>query len=102
MGALLTCVFGGCLALACGDFFCWLLHKQFAGFAQAVFGMMIRGGVSLGACALVYGFGLPASQHGFVFYVLVFYMITLSLETVMAVRQFSDGFAVTESAGEQG
>lgn len=99
--ALLTSIAGGCIALMMGDFLCWLLHQQFAGFAQAVCGMLVRASVSLGACAVVYGFSLGPAQHGFVFFVLVYYMVTLTVETVFAVRQFSEAEGyVTDSAGE--
>lgn len=88
--AFLTSVVGGWMALLVVDFLGWLLRDEAAAFAPAVFGMLVRGGVSLSVCAIAYGFRFSVSQQGLAFYVLAFYMVTLAVETGFAVRQFSE------------
>lgn len=100
--ALLTSVVGGWLALLVGDFLGWLLSKEVAAFAHAVFGMLVRASVSLAVCAVAYGFQFSVSEHGLVFYVLAFYMVTLTVETGFSVRQLSTvDFVASDSAKGQ-
>lgn len=86
--ALLSCVAGGFIALVVGDVLGAILVDEVAAFAHCVFGMLVRAAVGLSVCAVAYGFKFSVSEHGLVYYVLVFYMMTLAVETVFAVRQF--------------
>jgi hypothetical protein len=49
-------------------------------------GMLLRMGVPLGAALSVQLRGGPLAEAGFVYYVLMFYMLTLGVETVLWVR----------------
>jgi hypothetical protein len=94
--ALFSCVVGGLLALLVGDALVAILAEEVASFAQAVFGMLVRAAFGLGVCMIAYGFGLSVSEKGLAFYVLAFYMVTLTVETGFAVRQFGrSGLAVS-------
>ena len=55
--------------------------------ASALGGMTLRMVVPLSAVAAVYWWDGPLAETGMVFYVLAFYMITLAVETYLAVRK---------------
>lgn len=88
LAALFSSVVGGLLALAVSDLMSRLLRDEMVAFAQAVSGMLVRVAVGLAVCAVAYGFRISVSGYGLVYYVLVFYMLTLAVETGFVVRQY--------------
>ena len=52
-------------------------------------GMSTRLGVSLSAATVIQLTGGPLAEAGFVYYLLLFYMVTLIVETVVVVRLWS-------------
>ena len=85
--ALLSSFVGGFLALVLGDVTARRLREEMVAFAQAVSGMFVRATVGLVVCGVAYGFSLPVSNNGLVYYVLAFYMLTLAVETWFLVSQ---------------
>ncbi len=54
--------------------------------ASVLVGMSVRMGVALTAALIVQLGGGPLADAGFVYYLLVFYLVTLAVETVVVVR----------------
>ena len=54
--------------------------------AWALVGMTMRMGVALTAALVVQLGGGPLAEAGFVYYLLVFYLVTLAVETAVIVR----------------
>lgn len=88
--ALFSSLFGGFVALVISDMMAKRLRDEMVAFAQAVSGMFVRVTVGLVVYAVAYGFKLPISGNGLVYYLLAFYMLTLAVET---------GFLVWQSGG---
>ena len=59
-------------------------HRAMAALA---IGMLLRLGLTLGACIAIYHRGGVLAESGFAFYILIFYMITLAADTVFLVSQ---------------
>jgi hypothetical protein len=80
--AALICLAAGMMALG-------LIERLSASnpLASALGGMTLRMVVPLSAVAAVYWWDGPLTETGMVFYVLAFYMITLAVETYLAVRK---------------
>ena len=53
---------------------------------QVLLGMMSRMGISLAACMVIYVRGGPLADAGLVYFLLVFYFVTLAAETALLVN----------------
>ncbi len=54
--------------------------------ASVLVGMAVRMGVALAAAVVVQLGGGPLAEAGFVYYLLMFYLVTLAVETAVVVR----------------
>ncbi len=83
LAAWATCVAGGVLAwwLAC-----WLCDPRQV-LVQVVVAMAARTGIPLGVCMVVYYRPGVWADAGFVYYLLIFYFVTLVVETTLQVAR---------------
>lgn len=75
--AAATCLVAGWLSQALGR---WLAGPEYL-LHRVCTSMLARMAVALAACMVVYAQGGMLVEGGFVYYVLVFYLITLTVET---------------------
>ena len=88
VGALLSfaiCVVCGGLSLVVGEVF----RRPEQVLYQVAFSMVLRSGIPLGICMLMYFRGGPLAEAGFVFCLLAFYVVTLAVETMIMAAQRS-------------
>jgi hypothetical protein len=77
------------ICLASGVLVFWLirnLHGPESVLYQVLLGMMPRMGIALGACMAIYYRGGWLVDAGVVYYLLVFYFVTLAAETALLVN----------------
>jgi hypothetical protein len=79
--ALLFCLLGGLVALVLSDVF---RGPQMV-LQRVLLGTLLRMGIPLGMTLMVYVRGGPLVEAGFAYYVVVFYLVMLAVETVMLV-----------------
>lgn len=82
VAAALCCCGGALAALALARWFRGPDHLL----ASVLVGMSVRMGVALAAVLVVQLGGGPLAEAGFVYYLLMFYSVTLAAETVAVVR----------------
>ena len=77
------------ICLGSGLLVFWLaryLSRPEAVMYQVLLGMMSRMGISLAACMVIYVRGGPLADAGLVYFLLVFYFVTLAAETALLVN----------------
>jgi hypothetical protein len=92
--AAFTCLVPGLIALGLGEVF---RHPDTALYSL-LFGTLIRMGLPLAACGLVYVADGPLAHGGFAFSLLVFYPVMLVVETTLLAAQV-EGISQTKSGG---
>lgn len=80
--AALCCCIGAMVGLGMA----WCFRGPGHLLAQVLVGMFGRMGVALASALIVQLVGGPLAEAGFVYYVLMFYLVTLAAETVAVVR----------------
>jgi hypothetical protein len=79
--AAATCLVGALIALLLGE----VLQARHGVAAGVLVGMAARMGVPLVFVLIVHLHGGPLANAGFVYYLLIFYPVTLAVETVMSL-----------------
>ena len=69
------------LALAVGE----LLQRTGQALASVLLSMMVRISLPLAACVIVYANGGVLAEAGFAVFILIFYLVALPLDTLLAV-----------------
>jgi hypothetical protein len=79
--------------------FGWLLRRHVPPVSVTLVGMAIRMAPPLALCLFLAASGQSGRQHlAFIGYLLAFYMVTLALETYLAVRRISQSSNLNHSA----
>ena len=81
--AAVLCVAPGLASLKFADLF----RGPQAAMLAMTLSMLLRMAIALGACLAIYRLGGPLTQAGFVFYLLIYYLATLAVETALVVPE---------------
>jgi hypothetical protein len=91
--AAAACWLGAALALAVGR----AHHGPLQALYAMVSGMLLRMAVPLAACAVLQSQGGPLAEAGIVYYAVVFYLVTLTIDTALTLPS-SSAVASTRNA----
>jgi hypothetical protein len=81
--AALACLLGGAAALVAGEF----LRDEKAAAARMMVEMLLRMGLPLATCIVVFLKGRPLIDAGFAFYLLAFYLPLLTVEILLSLAR---------------
>lgn len=83
--AMMVCLFAGVIS----EIAVRLFNDPTQVMYRVLFGMLLRMGIPLGFCMAVHSLGGRLADAGFVYYLLVFYMVTLVVDTLLTLRVMS-------------